>query len=120
MSADRLREAAKVLRSLAEVGDARNYPLPWSYADEDVEGFISFRVECRDGDVVENVDELQARWFTTMHPGVGLALADWLDAFALIDEHNAKWWVVASRGFIDTPGMSKALAVADAILGGAS
>src|SRR5690242_10512179 len=99
MSAGLLRDAAKVLRERAESAT----PGPWSAADEHGlvpeawpawcvsqmrPGFESMSPEA--GYVTDvadvhgdNKDECpDATYIATMHPGVGLALADLLDALA--------------------------------------
>lgn len=79
MSSDRLRAAAKTLRQRAE--DAT--PGPWESAPVELGHYVS-------GTVYEVPDENceypqferyeDARYIATMHPGVALALVDWLDA----------------------------------------
>ena len=84
MSANRLREAARVLRERAEVAT----PGPWTVAgpyksgalylaNDDIGATVAkFETPRRD----ENV-----RFIATLHPGVALALADLLDAEAAGD-----------------------------------
>lgn len=72
MTAELLREAAAVLRELADDADDG---WPWksegSFVDTDPEcGFNA------------GTSRLSA-YIATMHPGVGLALADWLEAVAV-------------------------------------
>lgn len=125
MSAQRLRDAAKVLRERAEAAK----PGPWVAADEHgdlgpdavpawcvcqmrpghehmspTEGYVT--------DVAQTFSDSQAvdhdaTFIATVHPGVALALADWLD--------------VATAGYLSTrldwSPEPAALAVADLILG---
>ena len=86
MSADELRQAAETLRARAEKAD----PHPWKQ-DSSVPGDTV--IFDRDGEWTTNVassrtyasgvvchdhDEANGIYIATMHPGVGLALADWL------------------------------------------
>ncbi|MFK5691322.1 hypothetical protein ACI3EY_16815 [Ornithinimicrobium sp. LYQ92] len=66
-SARRLRDAAKVLRKGAEKATCG----PWRVVGALVGSPI--------GDVTYYADDSDAVYIATMHPGVGLALADWLD-----------------------------------------
>lgn len=97
MSAQRLRDAAKVLRERAKAAK----PGPWVAADEHGDlGPDAFPAWCvcqmRPGhehmsptegyvtDVAQTFSDSQAvdhdaTFIATMHPGVALALADWLD-----------------------------------------
>lgn len=107
MSADRLREAARVLREDATAA-TRGAPGPWrtwitsdrkwTIVDSNSHGNIA-PARCVDDDV--------AAYIATMHPGVGLALADWLDN--LVGQHGA---VEGTTLRDDHP----ALALADLIL----
>jgi hypothetical protein len=140
MSADLLREAAKVLRGRAEAAK----PGPWSAADEHGlmpdawpawcvsqmrPGYESMSPE--DGYVTDVADVHgddktacpDADYIATMHPGVGLALADWLDDIA------AGWMWDDDGAACDWDGMplkldeavdSHAVKVARLILGRAS
>ena len=98
MSAQRLRDAAKVLRERAEAAT----PGPWhlfgmaGVGAKDFEVVDERRVVC-DG-CEETVDRMgcylreDATYIATMHPGVALALADWLDDQAdRAAEHEAVW-----------------------------
>jgi hypothetical protein len=120
MSAEKLREAAKVLRERAETATAG----PWAFyemhgRDFTDEGWSIIGVRAEAGEVAmtypvskeRDEHEADAIYIATMHPGVGLALADWLDASA--DFHEDK-----PHGY-DCLGC-QAEEVADAILGGAS
>jgi hypothetical protein len=72
MSADLLREAAEVLRERIADTEADG----WMWGANDVEGWAC------DGGWVTEQDSRRAAYIATMHPGVGLALADWLDLAA--------------------------------------
>lgn len=93
---ERLRKAAKVLRELAQAADAVQPRETWSD---------------------QALDYLGAEWgeyVATMHPGVGVALADWLDDHASLGES----WDSTRRGngvqYVYDP---TALRIADLILG---
>lgn len=111
MSADRLREAAKVLRERAEAAT----PGPWEIQQGTPTmggGTWTLRTAGQPG-IRLGVHEYQhgpgnADYIATVHPGVGLALADWLDYEASI----VSGWIPESR--------SRAIVLADLILGGAS
>ena len=108
MSADRLREAAKTLRQRAEAAT----PGPWIAEYSKKSGHCVIDAESRNAlDSVVRATHFRdvgdATYIATMHPLVGLALADWLDAVA--DDY-----AIAQYGYWST----RALAVADAILGG--
>ena len=107
MSADRLREAAKVLRERATAAT----PGPWQGRDG---ASWAAQVCVLDGDghpvaatsMTESVPSAlsDATYIATMHPGVGLALAEWLNQAALhTDEPN--------------PLTNRAVQIADLILG---
>ena len=79
MSAETLRKAAAILRERA----AESEPGPW---DGELDGYSSsvWREEA-DGQpipIAHRASEREATYIATMHPGVGLALADVLDASA--------------------------------------
>lgn len=87
MSADELRQAAATLRERAEkAADG-----PWTFQTYG-NGHPPLVIGSdRGGDiaVAETLDKphlSDARYIATVHPGVGLALADWLDAEAGIYE----------------------------------
>ena len=100
MSADKLREAAKVLRERAEAAT----PGPWV---QNGNNGIHTRVGACVATTAQHNDgrrKADAVYLHTMHPGVGLALADWLD-----------------DDFMHQHGPTEhAIALADLILGGAS
>jgi hypothetical protein len=88
MSADELHKAAEVLRERATAATEG----PWRVCAEGSEGS---RIAPDSGDKRERTrfigimngrvqpeDGRNARYAATMHPGVGLALADWLDQCA--------------------------------------
>ena len=113
MSVDRLREAAKVLRDNATAA-AHGAPGPWrtwitsdrkwTIVDSNSHGSLA-PARCVDDDV--------AHYIATMHPGVGLALADWLDAEAKREAYSLSEFGhrIVSNGAHD---------IADLILDGAS
>ena len=107
MSTDRLREAARVLRERAEATtwapECGGWWLPFVRS--------AFPVAEADVTVAEARDGGTAAYIATMHPGVGLALADWLDNAAEDDEQQ--WGRL--RDF-DAEGISAR--IADLILGG--
>lgn len=120
MSAERLREAAKVLRERAQAAT----PGPWGVIDE-VDGIRAGQPvvvsATKSGDRyarrVVSVGQTRPHvqpaipnvaYIATMHPGVGLALADWLDRVAT---HTGRYTGVM---------VDDALRVADLILGGTS
>lgn len=76
--ADELRQAAHKLRQDAEAARIAS-PLPWAVTDEHV-------VRCADESIVADRsrttnprDRGDLPFIAAMHPGVGAALADWLD-----------------------------------------
>lgn len=89
MSADRLREAARVLRERAEAAT----PGPWlameyddNPGDEGV-ALLGAAATVTGSHMIgyfhvgeQSQMEADGDYARTMHPGVGLALADWLDA----------------------------------------
>lgn len=108
MSADRLREAARVLRERAEAAT----PGPWCDEYSGRTGPVVMDAESRNAlDHVAKCSHFRGRidaaYIATMHPGVGLALADWLDyAAATLPACDCQW-------------PHEPFAVADLILGGA-
>lgn len=125
MNADRLKEAARVLRERAEAATPKGHTHPWLYTDatygDPADGPTHVAVTCCGANGVEVRHFLHAddgshetsetaRYIATMHPGVGLALADWLDVEA--DEQE----VLGGS----TEAGAMAHRVADLILGGAS
>ena len=109
MSAARLREAARVLRERAEVSSTG----PWAW--ERTEKTTTVYEPDEDAAIFE--DELtlpeDAALIATMHPGVALALADWLAA-------EADFWTVDYEGADGEDVLRSALAVSDLILASAS
>lgn len=101
MSAVELRQAAATLRERAnKAADG-----PWRAYDNEVLD------SCQDAHrVADTVDAVDGRYIATTHPGVGLALADWLDESALGMMHT-------TYGRDLTPAEHKALAVARLING---
>lgn len=83
MTADRLREAARVLRERAEAAT----PGPWCDEYSGRTGPVVMDAASRNAlDHVAKCshfrDRSDAAYIATMHPVVGLALANWLDAQA--------------------------------------
>lgn len=78
MSADQLRAAARVLRERA----LEAAPHPW---ESIAAGAWTGRIFAADSEMIAKVstevsdDHSNAEYIATMHPGVALALADWLD-----------------------------------------
>lgn len=111
MSADRLREAARVLRERAEAATDGEWQAMGSTRVP-----VHLRAIAHDGEgrritrfVITEMDRHQdATFVATMHPGVAPALADWLD-----DEAE---WVEADENYMH----DRALAVANKILGSES
>jgi hypothetical protein len=82
VSADELRKAAETLRERAgnaSTGDGPTLSHEW-FSDLT---YMSKRYEVvsvNEGSIIaSNLDRRTAEIIATMHPGVGLALADWLD-----------------------------------------
>lgn len=75
MSADRLRQAAQVLRERAEAVLALD-----ASPDDAVQNFIAF-YGGRDESLGDH-HVTDSHYIAMMHPGVGLALADWLEVVA--------------------------------------
>ena len=111
MSADELRQAAETLRARAQASSRA----PWVVDGEgDLEG-TEVRAARGAGPTVAQTVPLgyerrraNAAYIATMHPGVGLALADWLD-----DEAKA-------AGYHENRIIPSALTIARLINGGAS
>lgn len=84
MSADLLRKAAEILRERATAVQSHS-SIPsadiWFEADVDLRNAITGTFK---GNIKSARDD--ANWIALMTPGVGLALADWLDAEAAIYE----------------------------------
>lgn len=109
MSASRLRAAAKVLRERAATEAVLRDGDPYYSVTTTPDG--------------SEISEASA-WDLTMHPGVGLALADWLDATASTAAHlEDDLAAVAGRPDITQLvgyDFEEAITLADLILGGAS
>lgn len=116
---DELRTAAAKVRSLA----CSATEAPWTrWRDQEhIPGWDGFLMigdsaeptEDNDGDPVAKVyAESDASYIVVMHPGVGMALADWLDATAAaLEKHAPAEWHARLE--------PQALAVARQINGGA-
>ncbi len=109
MSADRLREAARVLRERAEGADDG----PWTYDGQTVWNYWPGTAATATG-LWEN-----GTYIATVDPAFGLAVADVLDEVAGLAQGLEGDWL-----WKQPPGLvrirDKALAVADAVLGDAS
>lgn len=119
-AAGRLREAAALLRKRAEAATpgpwqrSTHYgykivgPLPRHATVGHVDPLSSASRPDRLSAVIESTNGSNGDYIALMHPGVTLALADWLDAEAA---------TATPRG-LDPHSGPAAVAVADAILGG--
>lgn len=91
MSAAELRQASETLRERAE--DAN--PGPWIAGGNAVRirnGMaLALTHDTRWDDSDADQKRKDARYIATMHPGVGLALADWLDAMAAVWDGDGKY-----------------------------
>jgi hypothetical protein len=102
MSADLLRQAATVLRERADAATPGPWTaLPgagnvWRFPDEGSPSLIA-----RGGH--EGPSPADAAYIATMHPGVGHALADWLDNEASIMGDHLAALVVARAVLGETP-----------------
>ena|SRR5690606_5605766 len=110
MSADRLREAAKVLRERAEAASEGPWwdiraGLPGTDAEWIVDSDPTFIASTH---IDSDRGKSDATYIATMHPGVGLALADWLDADADLSDD------------MDMPCEDEAVRLAGLILGSKS
>ena len=105
MSAETLRKAAEKLRALAD--DAYTVKARTPYSDPEIPPVA----QAEWGALVDGYlgGEVGA-YCATMHPGVGLALADWLDLVARL----------LREGFDPNAETAAAMVVARLILGGAS
>lgn len=116
MSAETLREAAKVLRERAEAAT----PGPWA---ADQRGGVTGRFAGMTEVISESTDQSHADFIATMHPGVALALADVFERVAnradQIEGTMASPKIAASVIAGSVPGWDEASYAADLILGGA-
>lgn len=97
MSAEELRKAAETLRERAKAAT----PGPWGFTDSEAaaslvnipdDGMVVLYQgdtpvalcadEFYENDPGEPAPFNDAQWIATMHPGVGLAIAEWLDLMA--------------------------------------
>lgn len=112
---DRLREAARVLRERAEAAT----PGPWTVPlpDDEYVGPADVVSVGEPGSryVICEHAGTDATYIATMHPGVALAVAEWL--VDLSDEVHVEHPGGVPDDFY-WPALWSALAVADAILGG--
>ncbi len=88
--ADELRAAAEKLRKLAQAAT----PGPWEY-DPEPYGYgddIYYDVDGDNGGWAAHAEsQPTAAYIAAMHPGVGLALAEWLEAEAAQAEFADGW-----------------------------
>ena len=109
MTAQTLRDAAKVLRDLigtpSEESEDFIIPGPWSVSGHYPKFEVVPQLDESYDTIARTEYEVEAAYIATMHPGVGLALADWLDD-------------AAERRYHTPTPPDYALAVARAILGG--
>src|SRR5690606_35131009 len=126
VSADRRREAAKVLLERAEAATQGPWEATDSFGHDAGRAYV---VPC-DPEIPTYVsaggspdEDRDAEYIATMHPGVGLALADWLDTVGA-DEwaHGPSCLTPCDECDDDpyAPHARRALAIADLILGGKS
>lgn len=102
--AEMLRQAAKLMRERAEA-----VPQDWRLIDSQI---VAAGTGTLPGTDVIGTCMIPARaaYVAGMHPGVALAVADWLDV--------AADWVAAARALETSRWVTGALAVARAYLGG--
>ena len=115
MSAQELRDAAERLRELSAAGPGGD-DYPWRAVRENARrgnGSVVSVITKADESVFEDAycSLTDATYIATMHPGVGLALADWLDTTA---ER------IGTPAQATLPQRQHAFAVARLILGSAS
>lgn len=115
MSADRLREAAKVLRERAQGTSWVPECGGWWRPEDQPRRRLPAQVAEADVNVAECHYPPNADYIATMHPGVGLALADWLDTAANNAERNG--WMA---GYAEAMRETSAVRIVDLILGGES
>lgn len=119
MSAERLRQAARVLRERADGVRSIDMAYPETTGGPDSNYTPVFLANAIGGHVSVDLAapgcgraiDASAELLSLMTPGVGLALADWLDDVA-------RWLVFGDPG--GHRNVAHALAVADQILGSAS
>src|SRR5690606_26565557 len=120
MTADRLHEAARVLRERFEAATAPDEMHPYGNR-----ALPALPASAHPDEVRALLGGTWGDYYATMHPGVGFALADWLDTA------GADLWAhgplcECGSGCLDCddllwqPHARRALALADLILGGAS
>ena len=130
MSADRLREAAAVLRERAEAatpgpweadgGEISQHwsrPEPWQPV---ASGEVACMAYCYGGSARGIDRDEDAAYIAMMHPPVALALADWLDVAGADEWAHGPHCLTPCYDCDDdprAPHIRSALAVADAILG---
>ena len=114
MSADHLREAAKVLRESAEAATQGAELDRYPHGGGRLAIFAKDETRTLVADFYQEGDR---EFYAMMHPGVGLALADLLDAQA---EHIAMYYCATQCEPDGCDETKAALTVADLILGGTS
>lgn len=82
--AEEISAAVEKIRTAAEAAH-RASPAPWTITDEHV-------VRCADGMIVADrsgtdhpAERADLPYIAAMHPGIGQALAAWLDSWAIVD-----------------------------------
>lgn len=79
--ADTIRRAATVLRERAQAAHWAS-PSPWAVTDEHVVRCADRMIVADRSDTDHPAERADLPYIATVHPGVGLALADWLDSAA--------------------------------------
>ncbi|MEN3123244.1 hypothetical protein [Janibacter sp. LM] len=111
MSAERLRQAATVLRERAEAAT----PGPWK---ADRRGGVTGRFEGMTEVISESTDQVHADYIATMHPGVALVVAESLDnTAAWLDEGLGTSGLNTNYGDAWDDTVLSATRLADQILG---
>lgn len=105
-AAETLREAAKALRDRAEEAP----PGPWDHV-VGASGDTAWVERRHTETIAVSANAAASAYIATMHPGVALALADWLDAEAQDQSHDPAEHDGSPSGY--------ALRVAETVLGGA-
>lgn len=112
MSADELRQAAATLRERADHANADD--VPW-IAEVGAVGTAWINSPGEHHAISMHGWPAAARYIATVHPGVGLALADWLDTEAGVFEYERDY-----RGVVAIRDDHAVMRLARLINGGAS
>lgn len=125
-----LRRAAEKIRKLAAQSTGAPWETTWrgqeyhldGYRDGDLEPISewTYAIATWEPEASEQraeCDTANADYMAAMHPGVGLALAEWLDTVA---RHCADGYVCCDSGEHRCETVAPALSVARAVLGGGS